>query len=682
MHRIFQSIFLAILFLTAPYAGAEDGAIFGRVLNEAGAPEAGVWVIAVTEALPTDYRKIVVTDDTGKFVIPDLPDVAFKLWVRGYGLLDSDPMDASVGSTVELNVPVASDPVDAATVYPATYWLSMINLPTDAALKGNDGPLQTQAQWRSQFKLNCILCHQVGAAATRLPSAQAFDHGFLKSAAMSYFADTLDRKRLLNVLGEWAENMKSGRVPEAPPRPKGVERNFVITEWGWGDMYTYAHDEIASDKRNPTLYPNGRIYGVDLGNDKLLYVDPKTHTAGSIAVPTRDDFNTVWCEQTWKGLNSDTIEPFGFGSLGCPWPGGVTPHLDAYKNPANPHNPMMDDKGRVWMTTQIRRQWAEDAPPFCQKDPLISERRHHRQLGYYDIAKEKFVLVDTCVGTHHLQFDNDGVLWLSGDDYAIGWLDTIAYDPNNPDTLKTAHGYSEVRVDVDGDGKGDEPNVGFHYGIIPNHLDGSVWSAVPPGIASPAGERGRIHRYDRRSDSHEAFTPPAPGYGPRGIDIDNDGIIWTALGGSGHLARFDRTQCKQTWGAGEQCPEGWTLWRTPGPSFANTEDPASSNTDLHYYLWVDRFDTLGMGAGTVIVNGTGSDSLIAFNPKTEAFTVIRIPYPMNTYTRGLDGRIDDPNGGWKGRGLWFTNGIDPIVHSEIPRSYAGFVQMRPNPLAY
>ena len=83
MHRIFQSIFLAILFLTAPYAGAEDGAIFGRVLNEAGAPEAGVWVIAVTEALPTDYRKIVVTDDTGKFVIPDLPDVAFKLWVRG-----------------------------------------------------------------------------------------------------------------------------------------------------------------------------------------------------------------------------------------------------------------------------------------------------------------------------------------------------------------------------------------------------------------------------------------------------------------------------------------------------------------------------------------------------------------------------------------------------------------------
>ena len=89
-----------------------------------------------------------------------------------------------------------------------------------------------------------------------------------------------------------------------------------------------------------------------------------------------------------------------------------------------------------------------------------------------------------------------------------------------------------------------------------------------------------------------------------------------------------------------------------------------------------------MGADTVIINGTGSDSLIAFDPTTEKFTVIRIPYPLNTYTRGLDGRIDDPNTGWKGRGVWFTNGIDPIVHSEVPRSYAGFVQLRPDPLAH
>ena len=87
---------------------------------------------------------------------------------------------------------------------------------------------------------------------------------------------------------------------------------------------------------------------------------------------------------------------------------------------------------------------------------------------------------------------------------------------------------------------------------------------------------------------------------------------------------------------------------------------------MHYYIWVDQFDTLGMGRDTVIVNGTASDSLIAFDQETETFTVIRIPYPLNTFTRGVDGRIDDPKAGWKGRGLWFTNGLSPVVHSEIP----------------
>ena len=81
------------------------------------------------------------------------------------------------------------------------------------------------------------------------------------------------------------------------------------------------------------------------------------------------------------------------------------------------------------------------------------------------------------------------------------------------------------------------------------------------------------------------------------------------------------------------------------------------------------------------MNGTGSDSLLAFNQSTETFTVIRIPYPLNTYTRGLDGRIDDASAGWKGRGLWFTNGTDPVLHSEIPRSFVGKVQVRPDPLA-
>ena len=82
-----------------------------------------------------------------------------------------------------------------------------------------------------------------------------------------------------------------------------------------------------------------------------------------------------------------------------------------------------------------------------------------------------------------------------------------------------------------------------------------------------------------------------------------------------------------------------------------------------------------------MVNGTGSDSLLVFNQGTEEFTIVRIPYPLNSYTRGLDGRIDNPDAGWKGRGLWYTNGLDPLFHSEVGRSYAGKVQFRPSPLA-
>jgi len=212
---------------------------------------------------------------------------------------------------------------------------------------------------------------------------------------------------------------------------------------------------------------------------------------------------------------------------------------------------------------------------------------------------------------------------------------------------------------------------------MPNPADGSVWTAQPS-----TGERGLITRYDPASDMFEAYAPPAPGSGPRGIDVDTKGIMWVALGGSGHLGRFDRSKCETTSGTGEQCPEGWTIYRSPGPLMQTAAGKENEkNADFHYYIWVDQFDTLGMGEDVVILNGTGSDSLLAFDPATERFTTIRIPYPMNVFTRGLDGRIDDPDAGWKGRGLWFANGLDPLIHSEVQQSFIAQVQMRPDPLA-
>jgi streptogramin lyase len=656
-------------------ATGKTGFVQGKVATGDKA-EAGVWVIAETADLPTPYRKIVVTNDQGRFVVPELPEADYDVWVRGYGLRDSAKVPVTVSRTgsrapIAISTEVATPQEDARN-YPANYWLSLFEPPADTeSLPGG----RDQHTWMSQFKLSCQLCHQMGATRTRglRGDRQALDTGLQKARSMNGPANGLGRDALLDQLADWgAKNL--ARTPPQPPRPAGIERNFVITQWAWGDLYTYAHDQVATDKRNPKLYPNGKIWGVDLGNDRLLSVDPVTHEAEAQAVPTLPGHDLPWCDQP------------GFASLGCPVAGIETPHLGAYDNPANPHNPMMDDTGKVWMTTQIRH--GNDHPAFCTQEPgPNAEPRSpstlptsgHRQLGYYDTKTKEFVLINTCFGTHHLQFDDEGVLWLSGDSRVIGWFDPSKFDPAQPETAQDAQGWSRVEVDSDGDGQKDTPVGGFNYGIIPNPADGTVWTARPGG--GPNG-RTEIVRYDPATDMHEVYEPPAPGFGARGVDVDTEGNIWVALGGSGHLAKFDRSKCAQTWGLGDQCPEGWTLYQAPGPEIDTGEGPENvTSADFHYYLWTDLFNTLGMGKDTVILNGTGSDSLLAFDPKTEKFSVIRVPYPLNLFTRGLDGRIDDPGAGWKGRGLWFDNGADPVLHSEIPQSYVGHVQLRPNPLA-
>lgn len=641
-----------------------------------GTPEAGVWVIAQTRFTKA-YRKIVVTDGRGRFVLPTLPKgKSYKVWVRGYGLRDSKGVRARPGAVLNLRVAKAANKVQAAKIYPSNYWLSLFRPPTNtAALPG----ARTQVEWMSGMKLGCMLCHQVGSLPTRhLGTREAYDHGTMKTSTMYATSQGLGRDALLDALADWSGRIQAGETPKAPPRPRGAERNVVITQWSWGDKWAYAHDEVATDRNNPRRNANGPVYGVDIGNDRLLMIDPKTNKSRMIDIPTNNGWDTAWCSQTFLALGATTAPAAnGFCTLGSPAPGGVTPYAGAYHNPANPHNPMMDAQGRVWITTQIRREWAEDLPAFCKTDPIMTTRPHHRQLGYYDPRNGKFQLIDTCYGTHHLQFDKNGVLWSSGDSFVLGWFDPAKYDPSRPETLQQAQGYKEVIVDSNGDGAADLKVPGFNYGIIPNPVDGSVWTAQPG-----TGKRGLLTRYDPATGKFESYIPPAPGYGPRGVDVDSKGIIWASMGGSGHLGRFDRSKCKQTWGDGNQCAEGWTFYKSPGPSVdLGTAPEAQNSADMHYYLWADTHNTLGMGKDTIILCGTNSDSLLAFNQKTNKWTVLRIPYPLNAYMRGLDGRIDNPKTGWKGRGLWMNDGLDPVIHNEVQHGWVGHIQMRPNPLA-
>lgn len=634
--------------------------IQGTVTSAKAKPEAGVWVIAETK-LGTAYRKIVVTDPKGRFMLPQLPKGKYRVWVRGYGLQDSAKVAARPGATLALRVKKAPSTRAAAKIYPANYWLSLFNPP-------NPSP-----DFASSFKLGCMLCHQIGSKTTRsLGSREAYDHGTKKAATMYGVSVGLGRDALLDALADWSGRIAGGETPKTPPRPRGIERNMVITQWDWGNKFTYAHDEIATDKNNPRRNANGPVWGVDIGNDYLLRTDPIKNTSTKIKVPTLNGFSTPWADQT-----SAPGRPGGFSSLGAPATaaGGVSAYPGAYNNPANPHNPMMDAKGRIWITTQIRREWQEDIPAFCRADPAIAGRSHHRQLGYYDPKTKKFQLIDTCFGTHHLQFDKKGKLWLSGDSYVLGWFDPAKYDPARPETAQTAQGFAEVIVDSNGDGVPDKKVPGFNYGIIASP-DGTVWTGQPS-----TGPRGLITRFDPATGKFESYIPPVPGSGPRGVDADSKGVIWAAMGGSGHLASFDRRKCKQTWGDGTQCAEGWTFFRPPGPAMRGSTPADERTADMHYYLFVDQHNTLGLGKDAVVLNGTNSDSLQVFNQKTRRFTTIRIPYPLNSYQRGADGRIDDPKAGWKGRGLWFNLGADPIIHTERQQGYVAKVQLRPNPLA-
>ena len=105
----------------------EDSTIRGVVTGSSG-PEAGVWVIAETEELETPFRKIVVTDEMGRYLLPDLPDASYTLWARGYGLADSAPVVARSGGTVDLRTRDAETPQQAAEIYPANHWYSLLRL--------------------------------------------------------------------------------------------------------------------------------------------------------------------------------------------------------------------------------------------------------------------------------------------------------------------------------------------------------------------------------------------------------------------------------------------------------------------------------------------------------------------------------------------------------------------------
>src|SRR5947209_5924452 len=147
----------------------------GGVVTGPNGPEAGVWVIAETTDLPTKYGKIVVTDDRGRYVVPELPKANYSIWVRGYGLVDSPKVRAEPGKIVNLTAVPAPNEAAAAEYYPGMYWYSLLKIPAPAEFpgtgeKGNGIPavMKTQHYWVDTVKNSCQSCHALGSKGVRV----------------------------------------------------------------------------------------------------------------------------------------------------------------------------------------------------------------------------------------------------------------------------------------------------------------------------------------------------------------------------------------------------------------------------------------------------------------------------------------------------------------------------------
>jgi len=678
----------------------------GGVVTGPGGPEGGVWVIAETDDLPTRFVRIVVTDDQGRYVLPDLPAARYRVWVRGYGLTDSPVQQAGPGSHVNHTAVPAPDARAAAHYYPAGYWLSLLRVPgenefpgTGADGNGLSSELTHQAQFLRSIKSGgCTACHQLGNKATReIPAAlgefentAAAWHRRIQSgqagAGMSAAVGRLGRERTLAMFADWTDRITAGAVPPAPPRPQGLEQNVVITQWDWADPKAYLHDVASTDRRDPTVNANGPVYGaLEASADYLPVVNPATHVASEVPLTVRDP-NT-------RPTSPNMPEPSPYWGNEAIW-----------TSKANVHNPMLDAEGRVWITAAVR---PPDNPAFCREGSshpsakVFPVSRAGRHLAVYDPTTKALTHISTCFSTHHLMFaeDANNTLWTSGGGAVVGWLNTKMFDETGDE--EASQGWTPLVLDANGNGKRDEyveadqpvdPSkdkriaAGF-YAVAPA-ADGSVWAsslgypgAVVRLVPGPdPSQTAMAELYELPLDSSGA---PVRGFSPRGMDIDRNGVAWVALA-SGHMASFDRRKCtgplSGPTATGQHCPEGWTFYREPLPQLQGVTSDGSA--EASYYTWVDQFNTLGLGDNVPINTGNASEGLLAL--RDGEWVVLRVPYPLGYYTKWMDGRIDDPDSGWKGRGIWTTVSTRAPFHMEggkgTPSKVIKF-QLRPDPLA-
>jgi hypothetical protein len=677
--------------------------IGGVVKAPNGKPETGVWVIAETTDLPTRFTKSVVTDDQGRYVIPDLPSANYQVWVRGYGLVDSPKLRAKPGEHVDFTSVPAPSPAEAAHYYPAIYWYVMMKLPPQKDFGGStDIPKNiTFDNWRRQMNnVDCVGCHQLGQEATRTIPAQL---GHFKSGEEAWIrriasgqSGIMMTNRIAGqfggvpykYFGDWTDRVAKGELPRnKPPRPTGVERNLVVTTWDWSTPDKYLHDLISSDRRDPSVNANGPLFGSpEYSTDNAPVLDPKTNTVSFFKMPVAD-----------PSMPLSLGVPTHAGDVKPTQPSAYWGDRALWATRANNHNAMFGKDGRLWLAATVR---GVNNPDWCKKGSdnehakVFPLEKSPRQAAVLDLKTKKYEFIDTCFGTHHPQFgyDADNTLWMSGTGPVAGWINTKVWDETHD--AQKAVGWMPFVADTTGNGKLDEftepgkpeagkdmrINVGSGpYAVMPNPKDGSIWYSTGTFAGTPG-----FLRYDPKTKLSQLYPLPKEAIGVRGGDIDSNGVLWGS-GSAGVLIEFDPSKCKAPrsgpgTAAGIQCPEGFKLHKYPGPGFAEVPN---SSAEASYYTWVDQHNAVGLGDNVPISSANLEDGFAAY--KDGKMILMRVPYPMGFYAKGLDARIDDPKAGWKGRGLWSASGDrTPWLNERGKGAYpmAVHIQVRPDPLAH
>ena len=663
-------------------------------------------MIAETRDLPVRYIKSVVTDDQGRYVIPDLPKANYDVWVRGYGLVDSPKVKSEPGKQLNLTAVLAPNEAEAAKYYPAIYWYSMMKIPEAEFFGSKDAPPNVKiTDYLNGMKNNgCVGCHQLGQLSTRtipkfhLKAGKTHEEAWVRRTQSGQAGEnmtTIAAGQLGGVpykyLGDWTERVAKGELPFAKPtRPQGVERNIVVTLRDWHNDKQYLHDLIASDRRYPTVNAYGPVYGSvrarlqrhadprsgEERRDELRAADHGRHAAGARA------------RQRRLGQDSRTLGLLGRGEhLGLQRPTTTTRCSTGRAASGSPRP----------ATSRTTRTFCKkgSSHPSAVEFPLNST---NRRVTMYDPKTGKYTAYQTCFGSHHLQFGYDAneTLWMStgGGGGNVGWINTKMLDETGD--IEKSQGWTALVLDTNGNGQRDEytepgkpqePGKDMRigatfYAVMPSPTDGSVW--------------GTLARQPGRDRPHRSDQEPAQVAGRTSTTCRCRASVRAAATSTSRAASGSRSRAA-TWACSTAaCARARSTARrrpaiTAPRAGRSTSIPARASRASartaprsSYYSWVDQHNTFGLGDDIPMSTANLMDGLVALN-KDGKMVSIRVPYPLGFYAKGFDGRIDDPNAGWKGRGLWAANGDRTpwlIEGGKGTKPLAAHFQLRPDPLAH